>query len=167
MRTASALMLAERLERVDWDGSFDRTRSRVALMREFMRRSALWAGETRAGEWPFFDIAAHIDPEARIDADILEVLAGKIGLQQPVILETIEWALNFAVLSDIRADLVDLPSPFQPLVQMYERGGAFSLDGIGHIEVGTAAIPKGSIEHALERVPLDLDEKSLNALDEE
>ncbi|MFG2286540.1 hypothetical protein ACGFOU_10835 [Streptomyces sp. NPDC048595] len=162
---ASALALTERLERVDWVSSFDRTGSRVALMREFMRRSALWAQETRYGEWPFFDIAGHIDPAARIDADIVSVISGKIGLHQPVIIETIEWALNFAVLSDIRTDLADLPSPFEPLVQMYERGGTFNLDAAGHIEVDTAAIPKGSIEQALERVPLDLDERSLNALD--
>ncbi|UNO40665.1 hypothetical protein [Streptomyces sp. MST-110588] len=167
MRTASALVLAERLERVDWVGSFDRTRSRVALMREFMRRSALWAQETRCGEWPFFDVAGRIDPAARIDADIVSVIADKIGLQQPVITETIEWALNFAVLSDIRTDLADLPSPFEPLVQMYERGGTFSLDSTGHIEVDTAANPKGSVGQALGRVPLDLDAKSLNALDEE
>ncbi|WP_432144886.1 hypothetical protein [Streptomyces sp. bgisy084] len=166
MRTAAALALAERLERVDWIGSFDRTRSRVALMREFMRRSALWAQETRCGEWPFFDIAGRIDPVARVDVDIVSVLAGKIGLQQPVIIETIEWALNFAVLSDIHTDLVALPSPFEPLVQMYERGGTFNLDAAGHIEVDTAAIPKGSIEQALARVPLDMDGKSLNALDE-
>ncbi|MEU9123507.1 hypothetical protein AB0C96_27165 [Streptomyces sp. NPDC048506] len=166
MTTASALALAERLERVDWVGSFDRTRSRVALMREFMRRSALWAQETRCGEWPFFDIAGHVDPVARIDADIVRVLADKIGLQQPVVIETIEWALNFAVLSDIHADLTDLSSPFEPLVQMYERGGTFNLDAAGHIEVDTAVIPKGNIEQALERVPLELDEESLNALDE-
>ncbi|WP_030669620.1 hypothetical protein [Streptomyces rimosus] len=166
MRTASALALAERLEQVDWVGSFDRTRSRVALMREFMRRSALWALETRCDEWPFFDIAGHIDPAARIDTDIVSVIGGKTGLQQPVIVDTIEWALNFAVLSDIRADLANLPSPFEPLVQMYERGGTFNLDASGHIEVDTAAIPKGSIEQALERPPLNMDEKSLNSLDE-
>ncbi|MBM4793010.1 hypothetical protein HXP44_13345 [Streptomyces sioyaensis] len=139
----------------------------MALMREFMRRSALWAREMRCDEWPFFDIAGHINPEARIEADIVKVIADKIGLQQPVILETVEWALNFAVLSDISTDLADLPSPFEPLVQMYERGGTFNLDGAGHIEVDTAAIPKGGIEQALERVPLDLDEEGLNALDEE
>ncbi|MFD3419961.1 hypothetical protein [Streptomyces decoyicus] len=101
-----------------------------------------------------------------MDADIVSPLAGKIGLQQPVIIETIEWALNFAVLSDIHRDLADLPSPFEPLVQMYEQGGTFNLDAAGHIEVDTAAIPKGSIEQALARVPLDMDGKSLNALNE-
>ncbi|WP_432035675.1 hypothetical protein [Streptomyces cucumeris] len=166
MRTASATALAKRLEGVDWVGEFDRTRSRVALMHEFMRRSAVWARETGSGEWPFFDVAGHIDPAARVDADVVKVLSGKIGLQQPVVLETVAWALHFAVLTDVHQDLVDLPAPFEPLVRMFERGGTFALDAAGYIEVDTAAIPKGSMEQSLERSPLDLDETSLNALDD-
>ncbi|NXY97206.1 hypothetical protein HYE82_23085 [Streptomyces sp. BR123] len=165
MRTDAALTLAGRLEGVDWLGSFDRTRSRVALMREFLRRSALWARATGSPEWPFFDIAARIDPSVRIDADIVKEIAEKAGLQQPVVLDVLEWSLNFAVLSDIRADLPDLPEPFAPLILMFERGGGFGLDGSGHIEVDMAAISKGSLEDALERTPLDLSEASLSALD--
>ncbi|MFD7630365.1 hypothetical protein ACFV7Q_30820 [Streptomyces sp. NPDC059851] len=165
MRTDSALTLAGRLEEVDWIGSFDQARSRVALMREFLRRSALWARATGSAEWPFFDIAARIDPSARIDADVVTGIAEKAGLQQPVVLDTLEWSLNFAVLSDIRADLPDLPEPFVPLVLLSERGGGFGLDGSGHIEVDMAAISKGCMEDALERTPLDLSEASLSALD--
>lgn len=165
MRTDSALDLAARLERADWVGSFDRTRSRVALMREFLRRSALWARATGSTEWPFFDIAERIDPLARIDDELVKSIVEKVGLQQPVVLDTIKWTLNFAVLSDIRSDLPDLPSPFEPLILMFERGGTFSLDGSGHIEVDMAAIPRGTVEQALERVPLDMDGTSLDTLD--
>ncbi|WP_374774245.1 hypothetical protein OG756_15860 [Streptomyces sp. NBC_01310] len=161
----ATVTLAARLERTDWAGSFDRTRSRVALMREFLRRSALWAGETGSTEWPFFDIAGRIDPSARIDDESVQSIAEKIGLQQPVVLDTLTWALNFAVLSDIRTGLPDLPSPFEPLMLMFERGGTFSLDGSGHIEVDMAAMARGTVERALERVPLDLDGTSLDALD--
>ncbi|MFE5811674.1 hypothetical protein [Streptomyces sp. NPDC056491] len=165
MRTESALALAARLERADWVGSFDRTRSRVALMREFLRRSALWAGATGSTEWPFFDIAGRIDPSARIDDESVKGVAERIGLQQPVVLNTVTWALNFAVLSDTTPVLPDLPSPFEPLVLMFERGGGFGLDGSGHIEVDMAAIARGTVEQARERAPLDLDGAGLDALD--
>ncbi|MFJ3832671.1 hypothetical protein ACIPWI_32660 [Streptomyces sp. NPDC090046] len=165
MRTDSALALAARLERADWVGSFDRTRSRVALMREFLRRSALWAGATGSTEWPFFDIAGRIDPSVRIDDESVKGVAERIGLQQPVVLNTVTWALNFAVLSDTAPVLPDLPSPFEPLVLMFERGGGFGLDGSGHIEVDMAAIARGTVEQARERAPLDLDGAGLDALD--
>ncbi|MFJ9946057.1 hypothetical protein [Streptomyces erythrochromogenes] len=165
MRTDSALALAARLERADWIGSFDRTRSRVALMREFLRRSALWAEATGSTEWPFFDVAGRIDPSARIDDEVVKGIAERIGLQQPVVLDAVTWALNFAILSDVRSELPALPAPFEPLVLMFERGGTFSLDGSGHIEVDMAAVPRGTPEQARERNPLDLDPASLDALD--
>ncbi|MEJ8644089.1 hypothetical protein WKI68_27655 [Streptomyces sp. MS1.HAVA.3] len=96
---------------------------------------------------------------------MVKSIAEKIGLQQPVVLDTVKWALNFAVLSDIRTGLPDLPSPFESLVLMFERGGTFSLDGSGHIEVDMAAMARGTVEQALERAPLDLDGTSLDALD--
>ena len=54
-----------RLQAVDWTGGsgFKQRRSRVRLMAEYLRRAALWAQDLDAtSEWPFFDIAAHVDP---------------------------------------------------------------------------------------------------------
>ncbi len=59
--------VVDRLLAVDWDGEYGQRRSQVALMREYLRRSALWSKHLDAGPWPFFDIAAAVDPDVRAD----------------------------------------------------------------------------------------------------
>ncbi|MEU8668199.1 hypothetical protein ACFYT5_08450 [Streptomyces anulatus] len=165
MTESAVQALTARLESVDWSGDFSRTRSRVALMREYMHRSAIWARQTNSHVWPFFDVASHFSSLQVADQDGFATLMRSVELQHPVVLGTIRWSLNFAALQDAKIPLPNLPDPFTPLILMYERGGAFQLDGTGHIEIDAAAIPKGTIEQALERQPVSLDPTYLNSLD--
>lgn len=60
--------LVARLGLVRFEESLDHNGSRLVLMREYLRRSALWAQVlVCAGKWPFFDIATAVDPSARFD----------------------------------------------------------------------------------------------------
>ncbi|MBB6174845.1 coproporphyrinogen III oxidase [Nocardiopsis mwathae] len=55
---------------------------------------------------------------------------------------------------------------FEPLIQMYERGGGFGLDGTGCIEVDMVAMPRHGMQRYLStepRAPLTTEE--LDALD--
>ncbi|MDJ1643101.1 hypothetical protein [Streptomyces pakalii] len=165
MTESAVEALAKRLETVEWSGDFSRTRSRVALMREFMRRSAIWARQTNSSVWPFYDVASHFASMDDIGEEIPAPLIKSVEMQHPIVRDTVRWSLNFAALRDGKIPLPDLPEPFAPLVLMYERGGAFQLDGTGHIEIDAAAIPKGTVEQALNRQPISLDANYLDSLD--
>ena len=55
----STEQLVARLRRVRFEESLDHNGSRLVLMREYLRRSALWAQALDClTAWPFFDIAA-------------------------------------------------------------------------------------------------------------
>ncbi|WP_141693612.1 hypothetical protein [Streptomyces sp. PTY087I2] len=165
MNESAVRSLAQRFEIIEWSGDFSRTRSRVALMREFMRRSAIWARQINSREWPFYDVASHFASLDDIGEEVSAPLMKSVEMQHPVVRDTVKWSLNFAALRDSKIPLPDLPEPFAPLILMYERGGAFQLDGTGLIEIDAAAIPKGTAEQALKRQPISLDSKYLDSLD--
>jgi hypothetical protein len=157
--------LAGRLEGVDWGGDWERARSRVRLMQEFLRRSALWAGELGGEGWPFFDVAALVDPAVRADPQTVgQVVAGASALQ-PVVGDTCAWALHFAALRDAEVRLPELPDPFEPLVVMYERGGGFSRHAGLFIQVDMADVLIGDCADRAARAPLAIEPAELDALD--
>lgn len=165
MSASFVSQLAGRLASVDWEGDWERSRSRVELMREFLRRSALWAGELGSEDWPFFDVAALVDPSVRADPQTVEQVAAGVSVHQPVVGDTCAWALHFAALRDADVGLPKLPDPFEPLIRMYERGGAFLLDGTGTVQVDAAAIPLATRDQRLGQPELSLTVAELDALD--
>jgi hypothetical protein len=161
--------LAERIKAIDWAGSFDRTRSRGYLMKEYLRRAAWWAKATESQEWPFFDIAAAVDPAVRADpAAVRDVEAHvKEKLQGVHATRACVRALHFAALLDAGADVPEAPAqPFEPLLVMFERGGGFRVGGGGLIEVDTLGLRAGTVEQNLLAEPVvELDQAALDALD--
>ncbi|MBC3843629.1 hypothetical protein GXW82_35700 [Streptacidiphilus sp. 4-A2] len=129
-------------------------------MREFLRRSSLWARELGADSWPFFDVAALIDPAVRAPEQAVTEVVAAIPEQQPVIARTCQWALHFAALADAGVALPDLPHPYAPLLHMYELGGGFLLDGTGFIEIDSGSIP-------MRRPDFWIDQPAKTALPEE
>ncbi|WP_280725657.1 hypothetical protein [Kitasatospora sp. MAA4] len=127
--------MANRLVAVKWtdpEGAYAHDWSRVLLMREYLRRAALWAEAYRIeDEWPFFDLAARIDPSVRADPALVawmeEALDGRVGL--PIAYDSCFRALHWAALLD--AGLEQLPAlddPFEPLIMLFERGGGFGTE---------------------------------------
>jgi hypothetical protein len=161
--------LAVRLTAIDWAGSFDRTTSRGYLMKEYLRRAAFWARATNAPGFPFFDIAAAVNPQVRADPTLVEGVSAHLAarLQGVVVVRAATHALHFAALQDAGVPLPTAPpEPFEPLVTMFERGGGFHVGGGTLIDVDTLGIRAGSVEENLRPEPyVALDRVALDALD--
>jgi hypothetical protein len=163
-----------RLLTVDWDGDFDvsfrHAVSRAKLMREYLRRSALWANHLNAtNEWPFFDIAGRLAPDIEPPSELSKRL-------EDGIIERTGWpshrtvaraALRWAALLDAGMSLPpDLDDPFEPLLLMFDRGGAYTTEA-GFIDLGASSIPRKTWRDHLASEPITaLDPATLDALDE-
>lgn len=139
--------LRERLLAIDWTFRIDETRAetqaRIALFREFLRRAAPY-GTLSPGDpvpWPFFDVAARVDPTVRAPEDVLADVAAKVPqFPTTAVRNSCLFALHFAALHDAGQVPNSNQDPFAPLIYMYERGGSFARDGAGMIEIGIATI---------------------------
>ena len=169
--TRAAVTLA-RLLAIDWDSplAFDHRQSRPRLMKEYLRRAALWARELDGGKpWPFFDIAELIAPDVHPPqelADQLEVLINeRIGW--PAVQTSCRAALRWAALLDSGHPIPSgLPDPYEPLLLMFERGGGFITEH-GFIELDGASVSRRSVADYLSDEPVlaGFDPDYLDALD--
>ncbi|ATB28484.1 hypothetical protein [Melittangium boletus] len=169
---AHVTAVAKRIKAINWAGSFDKTPSRVALLREYLRRASWWAEAVKSAEWPFFDIAAGLNPAVRADPTQVQAIEAHLSvkLQGLLVVRTCVRALHFAALLDAGAKLPRVPpsveQPFEPLLMMFERGGGFRLGGSGLIEVDTAGVPKGTAQsHHTDKPVVTLEPAALDALD--
>ncbi|MCX4745566.1 hypothetical protein OG455_08520 [Kitasatospora sp. NBC_01287] len=168
-----ARLMIDRIKAVDWrahNEALARSGSRAALMREYFRRAALWLevhGEPKW--WPFFDLAAVVDPSFRADpaltAEIEEYVDDTAGsaYATDISVAAVHWA---ALLDTAGHQLPDLPDPFEPLIRVYERGGVFRLEN-GFIDFGYAMVRRGPWREHLAPTPVvQLDDRVLDELDE-
>lgn len=145
---------SSRIKSFSWNEGRKERRSQLTLLREYMRRSALWARSLKAGGWPFFDIAKMISPTVRAPEGVVEeVLDTLPEFSTYYTLRTIEWILHFSALKDSGVQLPGLPDPYVPLLIIYERGDVINMDGTGFIEIDGMAIRKGSMERFLDTPP--------------
>ncbi len=160
-----------RLLAADWAGetSFAHRRSRAKLMREYLRRAAWWAQELDATrEWPFFDIAAHVEPEVRAPHDLADQLEKLIftRIGWPSLRTICRAALRWAAVLDAGVPMPHrLGDPYEPLLLMFERGGGFTTEH-GFIELAGASVPRRTWRDHLTTEPVvTLDQSTLDALD--
>lgn len=165
--------MLNRLRDVEWIGDWDyvmgHVMSRRLLMREYLRRAALWAqAYSVEDEWPFFDVTEHIDPEFRLSPEVAAELEGFLGTVPGGLLRsTCAAAVRMADLrAQTLAELPDLPDLYEPLVLFYERGGEFVYDNGGGLDLtGVSFRPKG-LQDNLGSAPLvALRNDVLDALD--
>lgn len=136
----------ERLLAIRWAFNDTRLNSHVALVREYLRRAALWAKVLEGVDrWPFFDVAACISPEVRADPHSVGILQSALPGKSFTftINKTCLWDLHWHNLKSLLPDRVgnyNLPDPYEPLVHLYERGGTFHTEH-GFIDVFTVGIP--------------------------
>lgn len=142
--TDSAARLVERIRRIDWDSDGSRMRSRVELMREYLRRSALWSQELGATGWPFFDAAAFLDPSVHPEHDLADAISTDPDVIEngPLVRDTCLWSLRMAAVRSSGVRLPGLPDMFEPLILMYERGGGFSVSSTKTIDVDGVGLPR-------------------------
>lgn len=162
MSTVAALR--DRLLAVDWNFGLDETReetrTRIALFREFLRRSAPYTATQipESTPWPFFDVAARIDATVRAPQDVLAEIADVVP-QYPAkaVRDSCLFALHFAALYDAGKAPELGQDPFAPLIYMFELGGAFGFDRSGLIQIGIATLGFDTPSQWLERpVPAGL-----------
>ena len=139
-------------------------------MAEYLRRAALWAQALDAtSEWPFFDIAAHVEPSIQVPEDQANELEALIynHIGWPSVDRLARAALRWAALKDAgiltRPDLQD---PYEPVLLMFDRGGAWTTEA-GFIDVDGAAVRRKTWRDHLSSEPvIALDPATLDAVDE-
>ncbi|MCX4518415.1 hypothetical protein OHA69_12175 [Streptomyces anulatus] len=165
-----------RLRRIEWDADWDDAYSHVIsrqlLMREYLRRSALWAEAYSAEEaWPFFDITNYVAPELSLpkslSLDLNEFLRTRMtGLVKT----TCAGAVRLAELrtQNPAAEKPSLPELYEPLLVMYERGGDFMRDNSGALDLTGVSFRPGTMRDYLGDTPIVTVRASvLDALDTE
>ncbi|MEU9236487.1 hypothetical protein [Streptomyces subrutilus] len=174
MSDRAAARVLERLRAAEWDGEWEdllgRVMSRRLLMREYLRRAALWARACSAeAGWPFFDIVEYLDPafapvSEEATAQLRELC--QIIVVSPVI-RTCTGAMRLAEFRERRPDdLPDLPDLYEPLLLFYERGGPFLLDHAGFLDLAGVLVRPGTLAGRAAGPPLSsLDRALLDAVD--
>jgi hypothetical protein len=163
--------LARRIMSIRWDTWSDREASRGCLMKEYLRRSALWSQATGQSDWlPFFDIAAAVDPSVRADPAVVDRVSKYLSttLEGGLVDRVCGNALHFAAILDAGVPLPKAPEqPFEPLLIMLERGGGFHIEGSGLVQVDMLGIRIGELADNLRNEPwVQLDQAALDAIDE-
>lgn len=142
--------------------------SHAALVREYLRRMALWAEALRCeGEWPFFDVAAVIEggrTTGAIDPDLqFAPLPGLGGAFRAALAA----AVHFAEIAERpEARMHGLPDPYEPLIRLFERGGTMATEH-GMIYTGTVGFPRKPFQPATGPALVAFDDATLDALDRE
>ncbi|MGW7022602.1 hypothetical protein ACWGGS_25125 [Streptomyces decoyicus] len=185
MSNGRANALVERIIAINWHtagDSFEHGTSRAWLMREYLRRAALWVQELQKEEhrpffdvaqsdrWPFFDIAQRVDPLVRADEEVASRLDEFLSEHASSLLvgRVCRAALNWKSLSEESlAKFPDLPDPFEPLILLFERGGGFWIEN-GFIDFVASRVRLATWDEHVAAEPLTLlDVGTLDALDEE
>lgn len=159
----------ERIKAIDWKPNNLRATSHIALLKEYLRRASLWAKALDCTDkWPFFDVAAQIDPSLRSDEAKVEEVERHLA-PFPVSLTVrrlCEWFVHWAVVKNSpEVTKIALPDPYEPLILLYERGGNFHFEqGFFHFSVG--CFPRGKLSDHYSLSPhILLDEQVLDQLD--
>ncbi|MFF8832649.1 hypothetical protein [Streptomyces sp. NPDC015131] len=153
----------------DWDISFRHVMSRRLLMREYLRRAALWARHYSAErEWPFFDATEYAHPGFRLSPELasdLEELLRKVPGSS--LRTTCAGAVRMAELRNGKPSaLPDLPDLYEPLVLFYERGGEFVQDDAGALDLTGVSFRPGTPQGNLQTPAfLALSDAVLDAVD--
>ncbi|WP_427884954.1 hypothetical protein ACQHIV_22505 [Kribbella sp. GL6] len=169
-RAACERLLA-RLKAARWDDDEAEKlheTSRRQLASEFFRRKAVWANALGVTErWPFADLALLVDPSVETDPVWLADLETAVGHKlQVMVRDVVTDMFRWVSLGDRpRERFPELDDPYEPMVQVFERGGEF-WQGQSGIELPIAGVSYGGLEFRLGQEPIAIDASALAALDE-
>ncbi|MFC3522387.1 hypothetical protein ACFPZ0_26260 [Streptomonospora nanhaiensis] len=176
--TETPRQLAERLAQLTWDTRPERERAQTLLMREYLRRAALWArevgrlrpeiAEPELVLWPFADLPQALAPDVRAPAEDIALAEQGFADQglHDTMKETCRRALHFRAVQAAGIALPRLPDPYAPLILMFERGDFFTPRPGGYVEVGSVNLKVGRMGKYLREEPFaPMDPAALDALD--
>jgi hypothetical protein len=122
----------QRFLEVEWTPQEQHARSQIFLIKEYMRRMALWANALNATKyWPFFDVIEQIDPSLSVPQTALfqfeKSVQGKY--LKSFVKWSGEWYLRWSAHNhEPQIAAYNLPEPYEPLIISYERSGAFYVE---------------------------------------
>ncbi|WP_456832861.1 hypothetical protein [Deinococcus sp. UYEF24] len=185
-----AYAIIERLWNIKWEFNGVRLHSHAALMREYLRRSALLIRAVGAS-----DDSPWTDPAGFIQHPNLDVLPGYVFLSSapeypgvgfdpledrilalnrhlskvslsPSMKEICFWAIRWATVQRQPAvQRLGLPDLFEPLLVLYKRGGYFRTE-LGQVDFGGLMIMVESVQRRIRYPPLmSFEPDALDALD--
>ena len=167
---AAAERMVDRLAAVKFDHevAFARQSSRGRLVREFLRRTALWARELGAESgWPYSDLAGALEPEVDVEPHQLARLEidADTSDEFPIGPKLGALIVRWAALGDLpRQSFPHLDDPYEPLLVLFDRGGGCRKLG-GWIEMGYGEFPVGTLEDRALYEPRPIDQAALDACD--
>ena len=163
----------DRILAIDWKANYSHLRSGNLLCREYLRRMAIWAGGLGVSDlWPFFDLVELIDDSVKIPDQVMaslrqHFLAHRLfgGMRVKVCQQYVRWELASSLET-----ILDWgpPSPYEPLIVMFERGTWPSSEA-GQILINeTAGFRMGMLEEHLSASQLvELHSETLDRIDRE
>lgn len=169
MSHTNAQTTLDRLLAVDWSGedALAHRRSRIKLMREYLRRSAVQARRLGVTDvWPFFDVAEYAARGTVIPVDLAALLGELTNgpARYPAVARSCWSALHWAAAVDAGALTADADDPYEPLLLFFERGGGFYLEE-GFIDVEGGSVVRKTWQDHVDAEPLDLSAAALDELD--
>lgn len=167
--------MLNRILSLEWQGRDDRKHgSQLALFNEFLRRVGVWCN---ALNWQdahpiASDLPGRVVPGVRatpVNATLMQQTLRTLGKTTVYERMVLTHALNWSAIADEPAvSAFNLPDPYEPLVQFYERGGWLDKP------IGEAGWEISGVIDQIDRAvtycnlePLMLDPDLLDQLDEE
>ncbi|NDJ84638.1 MAG: hypothetical protein GYB66_02020 [Chloroflexi bacterium] len=123
----------QRILAVDWHYDPAHRGSHVQVMKEHFRRMVIWSQALELKPIVFMgDLGAAINPEVRAAGDTISQLRDHLlDRTWPGFVKLLEYALHWAAVNEATPLLRkyrSLPDPYEPVLVLYERGGAVRID---------------------------------------
>lgn len=109
-----------------------------AFMQEYLRLRVLWSNALHIRYAPFTHLAVKINSSIAIDDDLKKAILENISTHIYVRNTLIGYVLWEMLDKDEISKISSLPSPYEPLIRMYEAGGEFWIEN-GFLDLYDAA----------------------------
>ncbi|MCA0453165.1 MAG: hypothetical protein LCI00_04240 [Chloroflexi bacterium] len=109
------------------DSSKSQISTHVLLMKEYLRRMLLWKKALKIDQWPFHGLSKHLYTFSPLETDyIYQQLQSVRFPNAHVAASCMAFILWSQIENRENVQAFNLPTPYEPLIRMYESGCWFS-----------------------------------------